>query len=115
MNLPQRRDDVVPGTLELLILKTLTFGALHGYGIAQHIERLSEDVLAVEHGSLYPALERLQRKGWVTSAWGETPTKRRARYYTITPAGREQLGEELSRYERIALATARVLGSASPG
>jgi len=107
------RGEIVPGTLELLILQTLTLGPLHGYAIAQHIERLSEEVLRVEQGSLYPALERLQRKGWVTSAWRETPTKRQARYYTITAAGREQLGEERSRYERTALAIARVLRGAS--
>lgn len=108
------RGDLVPGTLEFLILKTLTFGPLHGYAIAQHIERLSEDVFRVEQGSLYPALERLRRKGWVTAAWKETPTKRRARYYTITAAGRKQLGDELSRYERVTLAIARVLRGAGP-
>ena len=107
---PRPRGDLLPGTLELLVLQTLTLGPLHGYAIAQHIERLSEDVFRVEQGSLYPALERLQRKGWVTSAWRETPTKRRARYYQLTRAGRKQLGEELTRYERISLAIARVLG-----
>ncbi|MEJ7810718.1 MAG: PadR family transcriptional regulator [Gemmatimonadaceae bacterium] len=106
------RGDLVPGTLELLVLQTLTLGSLHGYAIAQHIERLSEAVFRVEQGSLYPALDRLQRKGWVTSAWRETPTKRRARYYTITAAGRKQLGAERSRYERVSLAIARVLGHA---
>src|SRR3712207_8098995 len=74
---------------------------MHGYAIAQHIGRLSEEVLRVEQGSLYPALDRLQRQGWVKSEWRETPTKRRARYYTITASGRKQLGEELSRYDRV--------------
>ena len=97
---------------DLLILQTLTVQPLHGYAIAQHIERLSDEVFRVEQGSLYPALDRLQRAGWVTSEWRETPTKRRARYYTITAAGREQLGAELSRYDRVALAIARVLGRA---
>ena len=110
---PERsRGELVPGTLELLVLQTLTIEPLHGYAIAQHIERLSDAVFRVEQGSLYPALDRLQRAGWVTSEWRETPTKRRARYYTITAAGREQLGAELSRYDRVSLAIARVLGRA---
>jgi PadR family transcriptional regulator PadR len=100
---------VPPGTLDMLILQTLTLGSMHGYAIAQHIGRLSEEVLRVEQGSLYPALDRLQRKGWVKSEWRESPTKRQARYYTITPSGRRQLGEELSEYERVAGAIARVL------
>src|SRR6266480_3453798 len=75
--------ELLPGTLDMLVLQTLTLQSMHGYAIAQHIRRLSDSVLSVEQGSLYPSLERLQRKGWVTSKWGETPTKRRARYYTI--------------------------------
>ena len=101
--------DILPGTLAMLVLKTLTVQPMHGYAIAQHIERLSDEVLRVEQGSLYPALDRLQRKGWVTSEWRETPTKRRARYYTLTASGREQLGAELARYDRVSLAIARVL------
>jgi transcriptional regulator len=93
----------------MLILQTLTLQPMHGYAIAQHIERLSEDVLTVEQGSLYPALERLQSKGWVTSRWGESPTGRRARYYTITAAGRRQLGEEISSFDRVLLAIHRVM------
>jgi transcriptional regulator len=100
---------LLKGTLDMLVLQTLSAQPMHGYGIAQHIERLSEDVLAVEQGSLYPALERLQRKGWVTAAWGTSPTGRRARYYTITDAGRHQLGAEISSFDRVALAIARVL------
>ena len=81
------RSELLPGTLEMLILKTLSLGAMHGYGIAQHIQQISQDVLQVEEGSLYPALQRMQLKGWVTSEWGQTPTKRRARYYKLTPLG----------------------------
>lgn len=105
----ERGGDLVPGTLELLVLQTLSLQRMHGYGIAQHIERLSGEMFRLGQGSLYPALERLQRKGWVTSEWGETPTKRRARYYTITPLGREQLEEARTLYERTALAIDRVL------
>src|SRR5690349_3703345 len=95
------RDELLPGTLDMLVLHTLALGAMHGYAVGQHIERLSADVLRVEQGSLYPALDRLQRKGWVTSAWGETPTKRRARYYTITDSGRARLDAEVARYDRV--------------
>ena len=100
---------VPPGTLDMLILHSLTLGSMHGYAIAQHIGRLSEEVLRVEQGSLYPALDRLQRRGWVKSEWRETPTKRQARYYTITASGRKQLGAELSEYDRVSGAIARVL------
>jgi PadR family transcriptional regulator PadR len=103
------RDELLPGTLDLLVLHSLALGTMHGYAIAQHIERLSADVLRVEQGSLYPALDRLLRKGWVTAAWGETPTKRRARYYTLTDGGRARLGEEIARSDRVSLAIARVL------
>ena len=93
----------------MLILQTLTLQPMHGYAIAQHLARQSHSVLRVEQGSLYPALERLQRKGWVTSKWGQTPTKRRARYYTLTAAGRKQLGSEISSFERMLLAINRVM------
>jgi PadR family transcriptional regulator PadR len=110
MTMPKSsRSDLVPGTLDMLILYTLTLGALHGYAIAQHIEKLSDSVLQVEQGSLYPALERLQRKGWLTSKWGQTPTGRRARYYTITASGRKQLGEEITDFDRVMLAINRVM------
>ena len=99
-----RKSELLKGTLDMLILKTLTVQPMHGYAIAQHIERLSRDVLAVEQGSLYPALERLQKKGWVTSRWAQTPTGRRARYYTITASGRRNLGQEISSFERVLLA-----------
>lgn len=106
------RSELVPGTLDMLILKTVSLGPMHGYAIAQHIGRLSEDVLRVEQGSLYPALERLQAKGWLRSRWQTTPTGRRARYYTITAAGRRQLGVQQSAYERTRHAIARVMGLA---
>ena len=103
------RAALAPGTLEMLILKALTAASMHGYAIAQHLERVTKDVLSVEQGSLYPALERLQAKGWVTSKWGPTPTGRQARYYTITVSGRKQLDGKRAEYDRIALAIARVM------
>ncbi|HTE44487.1 MAG TPA: PadR family transcriptional regulator [Gemmatimonadaceae bacterium] len=106
------KSDVVLGTLDMLILRTLTLGSMHGYAMAQHIAKLSDGVLQVEQGSLYPALERLLNKGWATVRWAETPTKRQARYYTITRSGRAQLKEKVSDYERMAVAIARVMGRA---
>ena len=106
---PESQSEIVPGTLEMLILKTLTLGPMHGYSIGQHIARLSKDVLRVEQGSLYPALERLQKKGWATSRWRASPTGRQARYYTITASGRKQLGEEISEFDRAMLAINRVM------
>ncbi len=103
------KTELLRGTLDLLILQTLTIRPLHGYGIAQHIARLSDRALLVEQGSLYPALERLQARGWVTSRWEQSPTGRRARYYTITPSGRRQLGEEISALDAVLLAINRVL------
>ena len=103
------RSGLMPGTLDMLVLHTLTLGALHGYAIAQHIAKLSDEVLQVEQGSLYPALERLQTKGWVTSKWGDSPTGRKARYYTITASGRRQLGEEISDFDRVSRAINRVM------
>jgi transcriptional regulator, Acidobacterial, PadR-family len=110
MSAPAPRD-LVPGTLEMLILRTLTYGRMHGYAIAQHITRTSADVLKVEKGSLYPALERLLRGGLATAKWDESPTGRRARYYTITAAGRRALGEEISAFQTMYAAIARVLGT----
>jgi transcriptional regulator len=107
-----RKSELLRGTLDMLVLKTLTLQPLHGYAIAQHIERLSDDVLTVEQGSLYPALERLQKKGWITSKWAESPTGRRARYYTITAAGRKQLGQEISSFDRVLAAISRVMREA---
>ena len=107
-----KKPELLKGTLDMLILQTLTVQPMHGYAIAQHIARLSEDVLTVEQGSLYPALERLQKKGWVTSKWGESPTGRQARYYTITAAGRRQLGQQIDSFDRVSLAIARIMGRA---
>lgn len=104
--------ELLRGTLDMLILRTLTVQPMHGYAIAQHIRRLSESVLSVEQGSLYPALERLLHKGWVTSKWGETPTKRRARYYTITAAGRKQLGNEITSFDRVLAAIQKIMAGA---
>lgn len=103
------KSELLKGTLDMLILQTLTVQPLHGYAIAQQIELLSDAVLSVEQGSLYPALERLQKRGWVTSKWGESPTGRRARYYTLTAAGRRQLGDEISDFDRVLLAINRVM------
>jgi PadR family transcriptional regulator, regulatory protein PadR len=108
----QSKSDVLKGTLEMLVLQTLTIQAMHGYAIVQHIKRLTDDALHIEAGSLYPALERLEKKGWVTSRWENSPTGRRARYYTITVAGKKQLGKEVSGYERAVWAIARVLDRA---
>src|SRR5271154_3184149 len=107
-----KKADLLPGTLDMLILKTLTRGSLHGYGIALSIKRLSEDVLTVEEGSLYPALQRLLLQGWVKAEWKQTETNRRARYYTLTATGRKQLGLELSEFERMITAIGRVLQDA---
>ena len=106
------KSDLLPGTLDMLVLQTLSIGSLHGYAIAQHLQRVSNDVLRVDQGSLYPALERLQQAGWATSKWGKSPTGRQARYYTITASGRKRLGQKISEFDKLTLAIARVLGRA---
>jgi PadR family transcriptional regulator, regulatory protein PadR len=104
------RDEIPPGTLEMLILKTLASQReLHGFEIADAIERRSGDVLRVEEGSLYPALQRMLIKGWLVGEWGRTAENRRARYYKLTPAGRKQLDAELSSYRRVSVAIDRIL------
>jgi transcriptional regulator len=104
------RDEIPPGTLYLLILKTLArSGKLHGYEIANSIQRFSEDVLQVEEGSLYPALQRMLIKGWVTAEWGTTSGNRRARYYQLTAGGRKQLSIEMSQFARVIGAITRVI------
>ena len=106
----ENRSEIPPGTLYMLILKTLASrGALHGYGIAQHIQRMSEDVLQVEEGSLYPALQRMLVKGWVVAEWSQSDNNRRARYYKLTPAGRKQLAHELREFGQVMGAIARVI------
>lgn len=107
--MPQPHAPLLAGTLDLLILKTLSVGAAHGYGIAQHIKRLSDEALRVEEGSLYPALQRMHVKGWIASELKKSPTGRDARYYRLTAAGRRQLGQEQADFERSVAATVRVL------
>ena len=103
-------NEIPPGTLYLLILKTLArSGEMHGYQIANSIQRISDDVLQVEEGSLYPALQRMPIKGWVTAKWGVTAGNRRARYYQLTPAGRKQVAVETSQFERVVAAITRVI------
>ena len=105
-----RRDEIPPGTLYLLILKTLArFGEMHGYEVANSIQRISDDILEVEEGSLYPALQRMLIKGWVTAKWGTTAGNRRARYYQLTASGRKQLDVEMSQFERVIGAITRVI------
>jgi transcriptional regulator len=103
------RGDLLPGTLEMLILKTLSIETMHGYGIAQHIQKISADVLKVEEGSLYPALQRMLLKEWVTAEWKISANNRRARYYKLTAAGRKQLGIEESNFSAIFSAIQRVM------
>ena len=103
------RAEIPPGTLYMLVLKTLALlGPTHGYGIAQHIQQTSE-ILQVEEGSLYPALQRMLIKGWVTAEWGQSENNRRARYYRLTPLGRKQLTVEISEFERVMQAITRVI------
>ncbi len=107
---PTPRTEIPPGTLYMLILKTLArLGPMHGYGIAQHIQQISEDVLQVEEGSLYPALQRMLIKGWVTAEWGQSDNNRRARYYRLTPLGKKQLNAEISEFEKVIRAITRVI------
>ena len=101
--------DLLQGTLDLLILKTLALGPMHGWGISQRIQQVSEDVLRVNQGSLYPALHRLEAAGWIASEWGASENNRQARFYRLTRAGAKQLREETAQWERIAGAVARIL------
>jgi len=101
--------ELLQGTLDLLILRTLSTRPLHGYAIAQRIQRRSDDVLVVEEGSLYPALYRMEEKGWITAEWGKSENNRRAKYYSLTRAGRRQLEEETALWERVCRAISMVL------
>jgi len=105
---PVKRD-LLPGTLEMMVLNTLTAQPMHGYGIAQQIKRLSKDVLSVEEGSLYPALQRMRQCAWIRAGWRQTPNNQRARYYTITTAGRKQLGERHSVFAELVAAIGLVM------
>ena len=109
----QPKAEVLQGTLDLMVLKTLdTMGPLHGYGIARRIEQVSEHLLQMNQGTLYPALLRLQQRGWITSKWGASENNRRAKYYSITRAGRKQLALETQNWERISAVIARLLRGA---
>ena len=104
------KSDIPPGTLYMLILRSLArTGPMHGYGIAQFIQQTSDDVLQVEEGSLYPALQRMLIKGWVSAEWKQSENNRRARYYRLTPEGRKQMARELSEFDRVMAAIARVI------
>ncbi len=106
----EAKADVLQGTLDLLVLKTLdTMGAMHGYGIAQRIQQISEDVLQLNQGTLYPALLRLEQQGWIQSKWGVSENNRRARYHSMTRSGRKQLVEERENWDRVSGAIARLL------
>ena len=106
---PPLQGDILQGTLDLLILQTLILGAAHGHTIAHAIEQRSEDVLQVEHGSLYPALHRLEDRGWIASFWGTSENNRKARYYRLTRAGRKELAQQTGRWEQLVRAINRVL------
>ena len=107
------REEIPPGTLDMLVLKTLARGGeMHGFEIANSIQQISEEVLQVEEGSLYPALQRMLIKGWIAGEWSKTAENRRARYYHLTAAGRRQLESELNRYRRVSQAIARIVAPA---
>ena len=107
--MPPAKRDLLPGTLDMLILSSLNVQSMHGYAIAQHIHRLSQDKLRVEEGSLYPALQRMRQKGWIKAQWGQTPNNQRARYYTVTALGQRQLGEQEASFAELLDAIARVM------
>ena len=106
------KSDLLQGTLDVLVLKTLSTGPMHGWGISQRIQQWSEDVLEVNQGSLCPALHRLEEKGWISAEWGNSENNRRARFYSLTRSGRRQLAEETESWERFAAAVGRVLAAA---
>ncbi len=106
------KTDLLQGTLDLMILRTLQAGANHGWGISQRIQQVSQDMLRINQGSLYPALFRLEAQGWITSEWGSSDNNRRAKYYSLTRSGRRQLADETENWQRIAEAIARVLETA---
>ena len=108
----ERRLELMQGTLDMMILRALTWGPQHGHGIGQWIRAGSEDALQVEHGSLYPALHRLERQGWIAAEWKLTENKQRAKYYRLTPAGKRQLAAAHSRWAEIVAVVARVMGHA---
>jgi len=109
--MPDRKTDLLQGTLDLLILRTLSPAPMHGWGIAQRIQQLSEDVFCINQGSLYPALHRLEREGLIAAEWGASENNRRARIYSLTRSGRKQLEAETSTWERVVAAVGRVLAA----
>src|SRR5437763_16916745 len=106
----QERLELLQGTLDLLILRTLILGSQHGQGIARAIQQTSEEELLVDHGALYPALRRLEDRGWINARWGTSANNRKARFYSLTPAGRKQLVRETAKWKRLAAAIGRILG-----
>ena len=114
--MPPPRGEVLQGTLDLIVLKTLdALGPLHGYGIAQRVQQVSEDLLKLNQGTLYPALLRLEQRGWITSKWGLSDNNRKAKYYSLTRSGRRQLATETATWERMAGMIARLLGAEGAG
>ena len=111
----QGRLELLQGTLDLLILRTLIFGSQHGQGIARAIQQSSEEELLVEHGALYPALQRLEERGWISAKWGISSNNRKARFYSLTTAGRKQLVKETTKWKRLAAAIGRILDPAKEG
>ena len=107
----KQRLELLQGTLDLLILRTLIFGPQHGQGIARAIQQTSEEELLVEHGALYPALQRLEERGWISAKWGTSSNNRKARFYSLTAAGRKQLGKETNKWKRLTAAIGRILES----
>ncbi|HVG17784.1 MAG TPA: PadR family transcriptional regulator [Blastocatellia bacterium] len=103
------KSDLLQGTLDMLILKTLAYEPMHGWGISQRIQQISQDVLCINQGSLYPALYRLEQQGWIASEWGSSENNRQAKFYSLTKAGRKQLAEETENWERLSAAIAKVL------
>ena len=105
----KQKSDLPQGTLDMLVLKALSLGSMHGYGVGQRIQQLAEDMLKVEEGTLYPALYRIEQRGWIKSEWGTSENNRRARFYKLTRAGRKQLAVEESRWEHLSVAVAKVM------
>src|ERR1700747_609563 len=112
---PKERLELLQGTLDLLILRTLIFGPQHGQGMARAVQQTSEEELLVEHGALYPALQRLEERGWISAKWGTSSNNRKARFYSLTATGRKQLVKETNKWKRLAAAIARILDPAKEG
>lgn len=112
---PEERLELLQGTLDLLILRTLILGAQHGQGIARAIQQASHEELLVEHGALYPALQRLEERGWIAARWGTSSNNRKARFYSLTAAGRKQLVKETTKWKRLAAAIGRILAPVKEG